>query len=151
MLKQLFLLRKDVTEIKEAIFGGKSYDMLALPQSTSDNDYDFPPMGSRPMPHTPVFHQNVHHNADEFHDHEEDTLINSSKIGEVSMADMERELIEETLKNSVLKNVKLLRHWKSANEHFIEKLKNMDCRNDKIKIHFSSDGCGVFCLRNLFV
>ena len=99
ILKQLFLLRKDVTEIKDAIFGGQDYNLLALPQSTQDDEYDFSPIGSRPVSHTPVFHQNVHHHSpDEFHDHEEDTLINSSKIGEVSMADMERELIEETLK-----------------------------------------------------
>lgn len=93
MLKQLFLLRKDVNEIKEALLGEEGFDMLALPSGTGTEIK----RALSPLKQSPIYHPNVHH-EEEFSEHEEENLINSAKIGEISMADMERALIEETLK-----------------------------------------------------
>jgi len=118
MLKQLFLLRKDVNDIKEAIFGSQNFDMLALPQNS---DIDFDRM-VKPKRQTPVFRQNIHHD-DDFQEHDDDAIINISKIGELSMADMERTLIEETLKKFGFKKRKTAQALEISERTLYRKIK----------------------------
>lgn len=118
ILKQLFLVRKDVNEIKEYIFQGKSLDMLSLPQHS---DMDFSDAISKPRPGH-IFHREIPGEED-FHDQEDDNLINSSKIGEVSMADMERTLIEETLKKFGFKKRKTAQALEISERTLYRKIK----------------------------
>jgi len=119
IIRQLFMLRKDVNDIKEFMFQGRSFDMLQLPQSS---EAEFPATFQQPVKPAPVFHNEIHKD-EEFHDHEEESLINTSKIGEVSMADMERTLIEETLKKFGFKKRKTAQALEISERTLYRKIK----------------------------
>ncbi|MBN2279883.1 MAG: sigma-54-dependent Fis family transcriptional regulator [Candidatus Marinimicrobia bacterium] len=117
ILKQLFLLRKDVNDIKEFILQDKNMDFLQLSHSS---DIDYPTAYHQPA--KPVFHREIPKEED-FQEQEDESLINMSKIGEMSMADMERTLIEETLKKFGFKKRKTAQALEISERTLYRKIK----------------------------
>ncbi len=120
ILKQLFLLRKDVNDVKEFLSHGRNVDLLSLPQS-SDMAFSQSPQTARKHP---VFHDELPPEEDyQESDHEDENLINPGKIGDVSMADMERTLIEETLKKFGFKKRKTAQALEISERTLYRKIK----------------------------
>ena len=113
------MLRKDVNDIKEFMFRGQNTDILQLPQSGAT---EFSETLQQPVRPAPVFHHEIQ-KENEFYDHEDESLINTSKIGEISMADMERTLIEETLKKFGFKKRKTAQALEISERTLYRKIK----------------------------
>lgn len=119
IIRQLFMLRKDVNDIKEFMLQGRPMDLLQLPHR---NETEFAATFQQTAPPAPVFHREIP-KEEEFHDHEEENLINTSKIGEVSMADVERTLIEETLRKFGFKKRKTAQALEISERTLYRKIK----------------------------
>ncbi|MFP4548209.1 MAG: sigma-54 interaction domain-containing protein [Fidelibacterota bacterium] len=120
ILKQLFLLRKDVNDVKEFLSHGRNVDMLPLPQSREMN-FSEPARSHR---RHPVFHDDLPDEEDyQDHDQDDENLINPSKVGDISMADMERNLIEETLKKFGFKKRKTAQALEISERTLYRKIK----------------------------
>ncbi len=118
MLKQLFLLRKDVNEIKEYLYHGQDTNMLSLPQN---NELNFSGGLTQQTPKS-LLQKEIAGDSD-YHEHDDDSLINESKIGDVSMADIERTLIEETLKKFGFKKRKTAKALEISERTLYRKIK----------------------------
>ncbi len=120
ILKQLFLLRKDVNDVKEFLSHGRNVDMLPLPRSSEMNFSE----QVRSQRRHPVFHDDLPEEEDyQDHDQDDENIINPSKVGDISMADMERNLIEETLKKFGFKKRKTAQALEISERTLYRKIK----------------------------
>jgi DNA-binding NtrC family response regulator len=92
--------------------------MLALPQG---REVDYGGL-INPQRHASVFDREIRRD-EVIHEHDDENLINYSKIGEISMADVERSLIEETLKKFGFKKRKTAQALQISERTLYRKIK----------------------------
>lgn len=124
ILKQLFLLRKDVNMIKEFVLEGRSLDLLEYPRNQEINFEDsLHSEGQRRIFQKEIQPTHYAQRVDEIAKPDNDSIINSAKIGEISMADVERTLIEETLKRFGFKKRKTAQALEISERTLYRKIK----------------------------
>jgi len=128
ILRQLFILRRDVNEIKESLGGmSKSYEVPDLLPSGERALQKYEPSKFRPSPED-VIRTQSREEAEEsgFESVEETPLINKNKLGDVTIEDVERELIKETLDKFNFQKRKTARALDISERTLYRKIKKYD-------------------------
>jgi len=94
ILRQILMLRQDLSEIKNVILSDTHPSAKRESVSNFAIQHYNPSFGKDEN----IFHQKIEYSKNEEEPFEEDFTINSDKFGDVSLEDVERELIEGTLK-----------------------------------------------------
>ena len=128
ILRQLFILRRDVNEIKESLGGmSKSYEVPDLLPSGERALQKYEPSKFRPSPEDVIRTQGrEEHEESGFESVEETPLINKNKLGDVTIEDVERELIKETLDKFNFQKRKTARALDISERTLYRKIKKYD-------------------------
>jgi transcriptional regulator with PAS, ATPase and Fis domain len=127
ILRQLFILRRDVNDIKNALAGTGKREAVT----------DLLPSGERALqryrssdidisPEDIIRTREREAHEEDIETIEDDTLINKDKLGEVTIEDVERELIKETLEKFNFQKRKTARALDISERTLYRKIKKYD-------------------------
>ena len=127
ILRQLFILRRDVNDIKNTLAGTGKREAIT----------DLLPSGERALqryrssdidisPEDIIRTREREEQEEEIETVEENTLINKNKLGEVTIEDVERELIKETLEKFNFQKRKTARALDISERTLYRKIKKYD-------------------------
>lgn len=127
ILRQLFILRRDVNEIKEVLTEtGKSYELPDLLPSGRKALQKYQSSEINVSPNDIIRARANEERQEEIETIEEDYLINKDKLGDVTIEDVERELIKETLEKFNFQKRKTARALDISERTLYRKIKKYD-------------------------
>ncbi len=127
ILQQILMLRRDIKELKDAVYEGNIRGFAPVErENVALQPYDYSVDKQKDFFKQNIMNKQVVNNEEFVELPHDDEIININKIGQVSMEDVERILIEKTLKKFGYKKRKTANALKISERTLYRKIKEYD-------------------------